>query len=130
MPFQVKNHSLKLAYKVASDDSPATVFQLTTLSIANIPEKDRKTNVKIDGTMLYMAGGHDVVFGSMTLPANPAYRKATAEFIEFINPHVENGDIHHMRVKIFKNGIEDVPALTEGIKNGDNKNVKFVASFL
>ncbi|CDO96460.1 unnamed protein product [Kluyveromyces dobzhanskii CBS 2104] len=116
------------AYKATADDSPATLLQLTMLSAKDIPEADQKENVKIDTTLLYRSSGTEVKLGPWTLPALPEYREATRKFIKFVNPYVESGEIHHMNIHVFKNGLTDVPELTEGIKNGKNKNVKYVAS--
>lgn len=121
-----EQNTLRQCYKVTSDQSPATVVQLTNMTVASIPESERKSNVAIDGTLLYLAANSEVPFGSVTIPANPEYAKAASKFIAFINSHVEAGEIQHMPIHVFPNGLADVPELTNGIKEGKNSGVKYV----
>lgn len=119
--------SIPEAYKVTADSLPATLLEVVPMTIESIPEEIRKDNVKIDITLLYRASGQEILLGATRFPASPEYHEATVKFVKFINPHLNNGDIHHMNIKVFSNGLDDVPALTEGIKEGKNKNVKYVA---
>lgn len=54
----------------------------------------------------------------MTLPANPEYKTAGIKFIKFINAKINDGEIHHIPVKIYKNGLDDIPQLLDDIKHG------------
>ncbi|CAI4035977.1 hypothetical protein SMKI_14G1880 [Saccharomyces mikatae IFO 1815] len=119
--------TIQQVYKCAADDLDATIIQLTTLTEKNIKEEDRKQNVSIEGTLLYLIGGNDVPFGTFTLPADPQYKAAAIKFIEFINPKINDGEIYHIPVKVYKNGLEDVPQLLDDIKHGRNSGEKLVA---
>lgn len=119
--------TIKQVYKVASDDKPATILQLTTLSIENIPKEERKDNKKIVGSLLYLATGEDIPFGAFTLPADQAYRNGVIEFIEFINPKVNAGEINHIPVKVHEGGLNDVQQMLNDIKSGKNSGQKLVA---
>ncbi|CCD25614.1 uncharacterized protein NDAI_0F02960 [Naumovozyma dairenensis CBS 421] len=121
--------TIQQTYKCAAKDAPATVLQLVTLTEKDIKEEDRRPNVKIEGTLLYMAGGNAVPFGSMTLPASPEYRQAAIDFIRFINPKLNNGEIHHIPIKVYKNGLEGAIQLTDDIKHDRNSGEKLVATF-
>ena len=118
--------TIQQVYKCASHDAPATVLQLVTYSIKDIKEEDRRENVKITGTLLYVAAGHDVPFGSFTIPKDLVYREDTRKFIKFINPKLLAGDIHHIPVKIYK-GLESAIQITDDIKNDRNSGTKLVA---
>ncbi|CCF60288.1 hypothetical protein KAFR_0J02240 [Kazachstania africana CBS 2517] len=121
--------TIQQVYKCAAADLPATVLQLVTFTIENIKPEDRRDNVKIDGTLLYLAAGHAVPFGSMTLPQDKKYREDAIKFIRFINPKVANGEIHHIPVKVYKNGLDGAVQLTDDIKNNRNSGEKLVATF-
>ncbi|CCC71119.1 hypothetical protein NCAS_0G02320 [Naumovozyma castellii] len=120
--------TIQQTYKCAAEKLPSTVLQLTILSEKDIKEEDRRSNVKITGTLLYLSGGHDVPFGSMTLPASQEYREATIKAVKFVTPKILNGEIHHIPIKIYKNGLRDVPQLTDDIKNNRNSGEKLVAT--
>ena len=119
--------TIQQAYKCASEDYEATILQLVTFSIKDIKPEDRRDNKKIIGTLLYKAGGHDVPFGSFTIPADPEYRKAACEVIKFLNPKLDRGDIHHIPIKVYQNGLDDVPQILDDIKNNRNSGEKLVA---
>lgn len=119
--------SFAQAYRTTADEGDSVLLQLTMLSIKDIPEAERKDNVKIDDVVVYLSSGEEVPFGAITIPAVPAYRTATVAFIDFIAPHVQNGSIRHIPIKVFPNGLDDVPTLTQGIREGKNQGVKFVA---
>ncbi|KAK5781721.1 uncharacterized protein PWA37_004620 [Arxiozyma heterogenica] len=121
--------TIQQTYKCASEDHDATILQLVTLSINDIKPEDRRNNKKIIGTLLYKAGGHDVPFGSFTLPADPEYRKDTHEVIKFLNPKLDKGDIHHIPIKVYSNGLCDIPQIMDDIKNNRNSGEKLVAVF-
>ncbi|KAG0675320.1 hypothetical protein C6P41_002271 [Kluyveromyces marxianus] len=114
-------------YRTLAEEGDVTLLHLTMLSMRDIPEAERRDNVKIEGALLYLAFGTDVPFGAITVPAVPAYKPSTTGFIKFIAPHVQDGSIRHIPIKVFPNGLDDVPALTQGIKEGKNQGVKFVA---
>ena len=118
--------TIQQVYKCASDSKPATVLQLVTFSIKDIKPEDRRDNVKSIGTLLYVAAGHDVPFGTMTLPKDLVYREDTAKFIHFINPKLQSGDIHHIPVKIY-HGLEGAVQITDDIKNDRNSGEKLVS---
>ncbi|CCK72013.1 zinc-binding alcohol dehydrogenase family protein KNAG_0I02270 [Huiozyma naganishii CBS 8797] len=114
-------------YRCASHSDPATVLQLTTTTIADIAPEHKRDNVAVVGMLLYMASGVEVPFGPMTLPADPVFARHAVEFIRFINGKINNGEIHHIPVKVYKGGLAAVPQLTEDIKEGRNSGQKLVA---
>lgn len=120
--------TIQQVYKSASDSLPATVLQLVTFTINDIKPEDRRDNVKIIGTLLYVAAGHDVPFGKMVLPKDPVYRASAINFIKFINPRLDSGEIHHIPIKVYK-GLEGAVQLTDDIKNDRNSGTKLVAVF-
>lgn len=113
-------------YKLGSSDKPTTLLQLTTMSEELIEKKDRNPNVKVEGALLYLISGTEVPFGRFTVPASPSFRADVIKFIKFIGPKIDAGEIHHIPIKIFQNGLEDVPAILKGIEKGENANTKFV----
>ena len=121
--------TIQQTYKCASEDHEATILQLVTLSIKDIQPEDRRDNKKIIGTLLYKAGGRDVPFGNFTLPADPEYRKDTAEVIKFLNAKLDKGDIHHIPIKVYPNGLYDIPQILDDIENNRNSGEKLVAVF-
>ncbi|SCU80290.1 LAMI_0B01574g1_1 [Lachancea mirantina] len=118
--------TIKQVYKVAASTKPARLVQLMTMSEENIPKADRRSNVTIDGTILYLATGHEVPLGPVTLPASPEYRETIINFLKFIRPKLVSGEIHHIPIKVYKNGLEDVPEVLEAIKMGKNSGEKLV----
>ena len=118
--------TIQQVYKCASETEPATVLQLSIYSIKDIKPEDRRDNVKVAGTLLYMAGGHEVPFGSITLPKDLGYRADTIKFVEFISPKLLAGEIHHIPVKIY-HGLEGAVQITDDIKNGRNSGEKLVS---
>lgn len=120
--------TIQQTYRCAAENLPATLLHLTSLSASDIDAKYRRDNIKITNTMLYMAEGEDIPFGKITLPACPEYREATIKAIKFVNPKILNGEIHHIPIKIYKNGLKDLPQLTEDIKHGVNSGEKLVAT--
>ncbi|EDO14707.1 hypothetical protein Kpol_381p6 [Vanderwaltozyma polyspora DSM 70294] len=119
--------TLNQVYQCAAENEKATVIQLVTMSIENVEKTLRRDNVVVSGTMVYLAAGKEVPFGAHYEPAEPAYRQSPINFVHFINPRLNNGEIHHIPVKTFKNGLEDIPALLQGIKEGKNSGEKYVA---
>ncbi|GMM54105.1 hypothetical protein DAKH74_007210 [Maudiozyma humilis] len=118
--------TIQQVYKCASEVDSATVLQLTDNSIENIKPEDRRDNVKITGTMLYLATGHDVPFGPITVPKDLVYRENAIKFINFITPKLHDGTIHHIPVKIY-HGLEGAVQITDDIKNGKNSGEKLVS---
>ncbi|CCK72035.1 zinc-binding alcohol dehydrogenase family protein KNAG_0I02490 [Huiozyma naganishii CBS 8797] len=118
--------TIQQVYRCASRDKPATVVQLEFLNIEQIHPEDRRDDVKIIGTLIYLSAGWDVPIGPYHFPPNPQYRKEMISFVKFIDEKVKSGEIHHIPVKINRNGLEDIPALMEQIKQGKNSGEKFV----
>ncbi|AGO13213.1 AaceriAFR066Cp [[Ashbya] aceris (nom. inval.)] len=119
--------TLRLVYKCAPISAPVRLVQLTHMSAKGIiPEEELKSNVEVDGTMLYQISGEDVTIGNITLPASPAYRKQAISFVEFITPKVADGSIVHIPVKVFQ-GLESVPTILRDIKHGKSEGHKLVA---
>ncbi|CCE61689.1 hypothetical protein TPHA_0B00170 [Tetrapisispora phaffii CBS 4417] len=114
-------------YQCASKTEESTLLQLVTLSIDDIEEANRRDNVKIVGFLLYSATGKEVPFLHMVIPPLPDFRKDAIEFIEFINEKINNGEIHHIPIKVFQKGLEDVPGMLADIEAGKNSGEKYVA---
>ncbi|QLQ79648.1 hypothetical protein HG537_0C02950 [Torulaspora globosa] len=115
-------------YRLGNTDKPTKLIQLTTMSEEIIPEKQRNPQVTVEGAILYLVTGLDVPFGRFNFPADPVYREAAIKFVRFIEPKVIKGEINHIPLKIFHNGLEDVPVAMNKIKNGENSNVKYIVT--
>ncbi|CCE66340.1 hypothetical protein TPHA_0P01830 [Tetrapisispora phaffii CBS 4417] len=113
-------------YKCVDDVNPVSLMQLLFLSENDIPVEDRKPNVKVLSTMIYKVCGMDIRMADFKFPKDVTYRKDTFEFVKFIRPYVQNGEIKHMPVKVFDNGLEDIPEITNMIRDGKAAGVKFV----
>lgn len=120
--------TIQQVYRCTPDKLPTTLLNLTALTEGNIEKEERKSNVKMEYALLYLATGYEVPFGPHTLPANPEYKEAAGRFVEFVNPRINNGELHHSLIRVFENGLEDVPGLTAAIQAGKNSGVKFVAA--
>lgn len=120
--------SFEQVYKLGNTDKPSRIIQLTNMSEQQIPEDQRNPNVKVEGTMLYLATGLDVPFGPYTFPANPAYREAVIEFIRFIAPKIAKGEIRHIPLEIYQSGLADIPKALEKLQRGENSGVKYIAT--
>ncbi|CCD26623.1 zinc-binding alcohol dehydrogenase family protein NDAI_0I00540 [Naumovozyma dairenensis CBS 421] len=119
--------TIQQVYKCAADKVPVKLMQLVFLNIENIKEKDRKDNVKIIGTIIYLVDGLPVEMGSFHFPANPIYRRDITEFIKFITPRLADGSIHHMPVRVYHNGLDDMPEIIDIIRKGKNSGEKLVS---
>lgn len=115
-------------YRLGNSDKPTKLIQLTSMSEEIIPEKERNPHVTVEGAILYLVTGLEVPFGRFTVPANPAYREAAIKFVHFIEPKVADGEINHIPLQIFHNGLEDVPIAMNKIKQGENSNVKYIVT--
>lgn len=121
------DETIQQVYKCSADDVPVTLMQLVFLNLDNIKPEDRKDNVKIIGTVVYLSTGLGVQMGeSYHFPANPIYRRDIINFVKFIEPHIAAGEIQHMPVKIFRNGLDDIPEITDLIRKGKTSGEKFV----
>ncbi|CAR21593.1 uncharacterized protein KLTH0B05610g [Lachancea thermotolerans CBS 6340] len=114
-------------YSLASDSADAIVMTLMMYSEKDIPEPERKSNVKVDWALLYLVSGSEVPFGKMTVPARPEYRTAVAEFIKFSEGRVLDGRLIHPRIKVYEGGLDVVPQIMDDVKNGMNSGEKLVA---
>nr|CAI6578702.1 BAF_HP1_G0027840.mRNA.1.CDS.1 [Saccharomyces cerevisiae] len=120
-------HDIDVCTNVQPINRDATVVELTNLTEENVKKENRRQNVTIDIIRLYSIGGHEVPFGNITLPADSEARKAAIKFIKFINPKINDGKIRHIPVRVYKNGLYDVPHILEDIKYGKNSGEKLVA---
>lgn len=118
--------TIQQVYKCSSDTHPVTLMQLVFLTIDDIKPEDRKENVTIIGTMIYSLTGLEVIMGEYHFPANPQYRRDAVSFIRFISPKVASGEILHMPVKVYKNGLLDIPEITDIIRKGKTAGNKLV----
>lgn len=118
--------TIKQVYRCASDTLSATVMQLVFLNIDHIDPEDRKENVKMIGTLVYLATGLEVPIGKLNFPANPQYRKDVIKFVKFISPRIMDGNIHHMPIKIYRDGLAGIPKLTDIIRKGKTSGEKLV----
>lgn len=118
--------TIRQVYRCACEDEPATIVQLEYLNIEQIPTEERKENVKIIGTLIYLLSGYKVKIGSYKFPANPQYRKDLIKFIKFINPKVIDGEIHHIPIKLYDQGLKDIPEMMGKVKEGHNNGEKLV----
>lgn len=119
--------TFKQAYKVASDDKPATVVQLSYMTAEHIPEEERKDTKKVEGLSLFMASGKEITFGPMTLPVNPEFRKHMVDYIEFVSAKINAGEIKHIPIKVYKRGLNDVQQMLDDLQSGKISGEKLVA---
>lgn len=111
-------------YKATANTKPALIVNLNYLDDKNV--ENPKPNVKHESTMLYRVTGDDVPFGPFHFPKDLAYRQTGIDFIKWVQPKIDSGEIHHAPVRI-SNGLESVPTLMEDIRTGKNSGVKLVA---
>ncbi|KOG99281.1 zinc-binding alcohol dehydrogenase family protein DI49_1727 [Saccharomyces eubayanus] len=119
--------TLQQVYRCAADELDATVIELTTLTDDDVKEENRRKNVTIRHTRLYATGGHEVPFGNVIFPADPECKMAAIKFVEFINPKVDDGEIHHIPAEVYKKGLYDIPQMLDDIKNKKSYGKKLVA---
>ncbi|CCH61047.1 hypothetical protein TBLA_0D05550 [Henningerozyma blattae CBS 6284] len=123
----VSNRStIQQVYSCASLTEPATVLNLVGLTDKDIDEKIRRIDVKMITTLMYCVLGHPVPFLSFTLPADPAYREAGIKFYHWIEPKVSSGEIRHIPVKIYPNGLESIPEMLNDLETGKVSGEKLV----
>lgn len=115
-------------YQCASKTNTAQVLQYMFMSTKDIDEKVRRDNVSVAATLIYCVGGYDVSLAGMTLPADPTYGKIVGDFVKFIEPRLTTGQIKHIDISIYPNGLKDVPQLLQDIKTGKNSGSKLVAT--
>lgn len=120
--------TINQVYKCAPADSPTTIIQLEYLNIEQIDPQVRRDDVKIIGTLIYLISGYDVRLGEYHFPANPQFRKDLIRYIKFINSKVIDGQLHHIPMKLYNHGLEDIPLFTKMIKNGETSGYKLVTS--
>ncbi|CAI4058911.1 hypothetical protein SUVZ_04G0010 [Saccharomyces uvarum] len=119
--------TLQQVYRIAADKLDATVIELNTLTVEDVKEEYRRQNVTISKTSLYAVGGHKVPFGKFTFLADLECKRAAIRFVEFISPKVDDGEIHHIPVKVYKKGLYDIPQVLDDIRNNKNYGKKLVA---
>ncbi|KAK5781741.1 hypothetical protein RI543_000927 [Arxiozyma heterogenica] len=120
--------TINQVYKCAPADSPTTIIQLEYLNIEQVDPQVRRDDVKIIGTLIYLISGYDVRLGEYYFPANPQFRKDLIRYIKFINPKLIDGQIHHIPMKLYNHGLNDIPLFTNMIKNGETYGYKLVTS--
>ncbi|ODV62127.1 zinc-binding alcohol dehydrogenase family protein [Ascoidea rubescens DSM 1968] len=111
---------------IASDTLPVHIIELTFLNENDVPENERKSNVKFTITFLYWAGGYDVDMGIAKLPARPEIREFLISFVKYIQPYVIDGTIKHIPVTLVPGGLNKVSELLDDIQNGKNSGEKYV----
>lgn len=121
--------TLNQVYQCADSKSGATVLNYMGYQIDLIKPEYKKDNVAVDSTIIYLSLGFEVPFMGATLPQDLAYREAVHEGIEFINPKLNNGELHHIPAKVYKNGLDSVVQIIDDIKNNRNSGEKLVAVF-
>lgn len=118
--------TIQQVYKCAADDIPVTLMQLVFLSVENIKPEDRRENIKIIGTLIYLVTGSEVPIGEYNFPANPVYRRDVACFVNFIAPKIQEGSIYNIPVRIHRDGLEGTPYLIDKLRKGQVKGEKLV----
>ena len=121
--------TLGQVYQCASTTEKATVMNYMGLTIDNIKPEIKKDNVGVESTIIYLSLGFDVPLFGGVIPHDDAYRAHVIEFIKQINPHFLNGDLHHIPVKVYKNGLEGAVEIVKDIQAGKTSGEKFVSVF-
>ncbi|GCF00303.1 hypothetical protein ZYGM_001306 [Zygosaccharomyces mellis] len=111
-------------YKLTADTKPAVIINLNYLDDKNVEKP--KSNVKHESTMLYVVAGDDVPFGPFHFPKDLRYRKVAMDFVKWVQPKIDAGEIHHMPVRV-SNGLQSLPKLMDDVRTGRNSGVKLVA---
>ena len=119
--------TIRQVYKCASETLPVTIMQLVFLSIEDIEPHDRRDNVKIISTLIYSVTGDEVPIGDYTFPPNPIYRRDVARFVNFIAPHIQQGGIYNMPVRITRQGLDNAPELIDLLRKGKVRGEKLVS---
>lgn len=118
--------TIQQVYQCARKDGPATVLNLINLREDAIKPEIKRDDVKMISTLLYCLSGIDIPFGSIVLPGNPAYRAAGIKFIEWIQPMVNNGEIRHIPINVYKGGLAVIPQMMADQEAGKNSGEKLV----
>ncbi|CCH62939.1 hypothetical protein TBLA_0I02830 [Henningerozyma blattae CBS 6284] len=118
--------TIQQVYSCATKTGQATVLNLIGLKDDAIKPEIRRSNVNLITTLLYCVLGKDVQFPTFTLPANPAYRQAAINFIHWIEPKVIAGEIRHIPIKVYPNGLQDIPQMLNDSETGKVSGEKLI----
>ncbi|CCF60286.1 hypothetical protein KAFR_0J02220 [Kazachstania africana CBS 2517] len=121
--------TIQQVYQCSPDKEEAIVFNYMSMTESVIRPEIKKSNVKVDHTVIYLALGLDIVLFGSIIPANKKYRDDSVKFVEVINELFLNGEFKHVPVKVYKNGLASTLEMTDDIKNGRNSGEKLVAIF-
>ncbi|CCF57005.1 hypothetical protein KAFR_0B07060 [Kazachstania africana CBS 2517] len=114
-------------YECSSDDEKATLLNLLMLSQDDIRSGIRKSNVTVDYTILHSAFGVVVEVSDLIIPADQSYRKSLIEFVKVSNRLFLDGTLHHIPIKVYKNGLEGMIEIMDDLKYERNSAEKLVA---
>lgn len=99
------------------------------MDISAIKPEFKADNVQIDGNTLYLALGTKVVYGETVFEANLSYRKVIIDFIQMVNPKLNSGELHHMPIRVYRNGLDSTLQIMKDNREGKNSGgVKLVAT--
>lgn len=118
--------TIQQTYKSASHFGKVRLMHYQPANMDCIDTKDQRDNIEMMSTKVYSMNDVPVVFGPVTMPANPTYRNRIIECVNFFNPKLVSGDIKHTPLKIYK-GLEGAIEMVDDIRHGKNSGMKFVA---
>lgn len=121
--------TINQVYRCADSTATATVLNYMGMDINAIEPEIRKNNVKVDGNILYLALGSKVVYGDRVFEPNLSYRKVIIDFIKIVNPKLNSGELHHMPIRVYRNGLDSTLQIMKDIREGKNSGgIKLVAT--
>ncbi|CCF60287.1 hypothetical protein KAFR_0J02230 [Kazachstania africana CBS 2517] len=123
------SETIQQVYQCSSDKEDTIVFNFTGMNENTIKPELRRSNIKVQDTIIYAALGYDIPFGGSLIPADQEYRNSVVKFVSIANKLFLNGELRHIPVKVYKNGLEGTLQITDDIKNGRNSGEKLVAIF-
>lgn len=116
-------------YQCGSSKYESTIIGYNVLTIDDIEPQYRNDKIKVDGVIIYAALGLEFKLGEFFFPADQEYRETVIKFIKFVNPYLNDGSLHHVPIKVYKNGFESLLEILSDIKEGRNSGEKLVATF-
>lgn len=118
--------TMQQTYKCASHSGKVRLMHYQPANMDCISADDQQDNVEMLTTKVYSLNDVPIVFGPVTMPADPVYRKRMIECVKFFNPKIVNEGIKHTPLKIYE-GLEGAIKMVDDVRQGKNSGMKFVS---
>ncbi|KAH3902309.1 uncharacterized protein SCODWIG_02997 [Saccharomycodes ludwigii] len=116
-------------YRVVVPDEKSIVGNLMNYTSEMIDASILNDKVCLSSILLYSISGEEIPFANgSVIPKNPEFVEIAVKTMNDVNKLIYANKIKHMPLKIFHNGLEDIPEILHGIQIGKNSGVKFIAS--